>query len=130
MINLNAFNIIFNDFCSWLAGLVEDDPIPFEIKSIIFFVDENCEIGFSGSEEENIKLIDFGTYFPLESQYFYSQRLTEILNDKLKDKIFLTLNVLEKLLDNYVKTENNIFFNKNIFYGKLFNTAKLLKFNN
>lgn len=131
MINANEFDAIYSDFYSWLTGLVEDDPIPFEIKSIIFYVDKNYEIGFSGSEEENVEMIDFGTYFPLESQYFYSQKLIEILNNSLEDKESLALNILKKLLTRYLKkADKNIFLNKKIFLGKLFDKAKILKFNN
>lgn len=129
MINNNDLNIIYLDFYSWLTGLVEDDPIPFEIKSIIFYINKNFEIGFSGSENDSIKIVDYGTYFPLESQYFYSQKLVQIVDKNFEDKFDLMFEVLENLLKKYLKENKNIFFNKNIFYGKLFDKAKLLKFN-
>lgn len=129
MIDNIDLNIIYFDFYSWLTGLVEDDPIPLEIKSIIFYINKNFEIGFSGSEDDNIEIVDFGTFYPLESQYFYSQKLIEIINKNFEDKLNLMFAILEKLLKKYLKENKNIFFNKKIFYGKLFDKAKLLKFN-
>lgn len=111
------FKEIYSDFKLWLNGLVEDDPIPFEIKSIIFFVDQ-LEIGFSGSESDDVKIIDFGTYFPLESQYFYSKKLVEILNKSLGDSLKCDEEKLNKKLDamyyEYLKDKSEEKLNKNL----------------
>jgi len=119
---MNIEEQIFEDFKTWLAGLIEDDPIPYEIKSVSFYVNKNNEIGFSGSEEETKSIIDIDFYFPLEAEYFYSQALIVFINSKAD-----VLKLLEKLLKKYVNYENNIFKNKTIYYGLLYDKAILIK---
>jgi len=118
------FDKIYNDFILWLTGLIEDDPIPYEINSLVFFIDKNFEIGFSGSEEKQINLIDYYFYFPLDSEYFFSFDLYQyIYSQQNKEKT--GLKVLKKLLSK-LKTDN-YFKNFQYFYGKLFNEAKKLE---
>lgn len=104
---------IYNEFLLWILGLIEDEPIPYEIKSLVFFINENNEIGFSGSESKDIKKIDYYFYFPLEAQFFYCPILTKSVN-------------IEKTLECLLKKfkQEKSFHNYNIFYGKLFSTAK------
>ena len=119
---MNLEDEIFEDFKIWLAGLIEDDPIPYEIKSVSFYVNKNNEIGFSGSEEEARSIIDIDFYFPLEAEYFYSQALIDFTNSKAD-----VLKLLEKILKKYVNYENNIFKNRTIYYGLLYDNAILIK---
>lgn len=104
---------IYNEFIFWLYGLIEDDPIPYEIKSLVFFVNKNNEIGFSGAEEKEINKIDYYFYFPLESQFFYCPKIY-----KKKNVLEILKKMLEKLkLDSY-------FCKFNLYYGNLFSFAK------
>ena len=118
------FEKVYNEFIFWLNGLIEDDPIPFEIKSLVFFVNKNYEIGFSGSEEEYVKIVDFYFYFPLEGEYFYCKDLYEYIYSK-KDRKKTSLWVLKNLL-NRLKYDN--YFKKfKYFYGWLYDITKKLE---
>lgn len=118
------FDKIYNDFIFWLRGLIEDDPIPYEINSLVFFIDKNFEIGFSGSEENNINLIDYYFYFPLEAEYFFSTELYSYIFSN-NDRETQSLTLLKKLLSK-LKTDN-YFKNFNYYYGRLFKSAKKLE---
>ena len=59
---------MFNEFVLWLLGIEEDDPIPYEVKHIYFYVNGK-EIGFGGRENFCQEIKDF-EYYPIESQYF------------------------------------------------------------
>ena len=112
---------IYKEFVFWLKGIIEDDPIPYEIKSLVFFINKNYEIGFSGSEEENIKFIDLYFYFPLESEYFFSKNCYFFIYSK-ENKDESSQNLLYKLLK---KLSKDVYFKKfNLFFGKLFSRAK------
>lgn len=105
----------YSEFLSWLCGLVEDDPIPYEIKSLVFFVNSHAEIGFSGFEENKINVIDFGFYFPLEAEFFFCPKLFSSSKNEV-------LQVLKSLLE---KLSTDSYFGKfNLFYGFLFERAK------
>jgi len=118
------FEKIYSEFIFWLKGLIEDDPIPFEIKSLVFFVNKNYEIGFSGSEEENIKVVEYYFYFPLEAEYFYCKDLYKYIYSK-KDREKTSLEILKKLL---CRLKNDINFRKfNYFYGRLYDVAEKLE---
>ena len=95
-----------------------------KLKVWFFFVNKNYEIGFSGTEEENIEKVDYYFYFPLEAEYFFSSKLYKYIFSK-KNKEEESLNVLKKLLKK-LKTDN-YFKNFNYFYGILFNKAKKLE---
>lgn len=112
---------LYNEFKFWFLGIIEDDPIPFEIKSLVFFINKNYEIGFSGSEKSQIDFIDYYFYFPLESEYFFSIELYKYiysLKDKEKASEFLLKKLLSKL------NKDDYFKNFQYFYGKLFSKAK------
>lgn len=118
------FDKIYKDFIFWLKGLIEDDPIPYEINSLVFFVDKNFEIGFSGSEEMQVQYVDYYFYFPFEAEYFFSFDLYQYIFSQ-KDKETTSLKILNQLLlklkyDNYFK-------NFQYFYGLLFKSAKKLE---
>lgn len=114
-------DLVYSYFIAHLRGLIEDDPIPFEIKSLVFFVNENNEIGFSGTEEKNVSTVDFYFYFPLESEYFDYKPLYNYFstNNFTRNQVIDYLkNLLLKL------TKDNYFGKFNIFYGNLFSKAK------
>ena len=110
---------IYNEFIFWLYGIIEDDPIPVEIKSLVFYLNNNCELGFSGSEEENIKKVDLYFYYPLEAEFFYSNSFNILLKTKAEEDKFNFVKLLLKKLktDKYFKQFN-------IFLGKLFFIAE------
>lgn len=114
---------IYEEFKSWLYSVIEDDPIPYEIKSLVFFINNNFEIGFSGFEEENVNIVDFGFYFPQDAEFFYCKELYMFF----KKQNFNAENVLHfvKLLLKNLKKD--AYFGKFIiFYGILFKNAKIL----
>lgn len=117
------FNLkkVYLEFIFWLRGIIEDDPIPYEIKSLVFFINKNYEIGFSGAEEENIKTIYLNFYFPLEAEYFFSVELYDHIFSN-KNKKETSLNILESLLK---KLKNDNYFKKfNLYFGLLNKSAK------
>ena len=115
------FDKIYSEFICWINGILEDDPIPYEITSLVFFINKNFEIGFSGSESENINKVDYGFYFPLESEYFFSIDLYSYIS-LMKDKEKQSIELLKKIL---LKLKNDNYFKKfNFFYGFLFDKAK------
>lgn len=112
----------YKEFISYMSGLIEDDPIPYEIKSLVFYINSHNEIGFSATEKEEVKTVDLFFYFPLEAEFFYCPKLTEIMvkNTKIKN-----LEILKLLLVNLKKDD---YFKKfNIFYGYLFEKAHKIK---
>lgn len=128
-IDEHDFIQIYTDFFEWVNGLVEDDPIPYEINCLVFYINENFEIGFSGFESESINVVEFGPYFPLESEYFYSKRLISILNSNKENKRNYVLKLLKEILIKFQQDDyKNIFLNRKIYYGLLFHNANLLKF--
>lgn len=115
------FNKVYFYFISWLNGLIEDDPIPYEIKSLVFFVNENNEIGFSGSEDEVVNVVEHCFFFPFESEYFDYKPLYNYFykNNFSKDMILDYLkNLLEKL------KQDNYFGKFNIYFGFLQTKSK------
>lgn len=61
-------------FSEWLLGLIEDDPIPYEIKYLTFIIteyDDRYELSLTGSENK-LNICEPSFYYPLESQCFYN----------------------------------------------------------
>ncbi len=71
------------EFRSWLLGIEEDDQLPFEISCIcLCFEFEQKSVNVSVSGFENApKVIDKGSYAPLEAQYFFCERLNAFVNN-------------------------------------------------
>lgn len=100
----------------WLLQIVEDDPVPYEIKHIIFVYD-NFSLFVGGTENapNNNNMFD---YFPLEAQYFDYVDLYKI---KSFDVI---CNVIDEAFSNdYLKDQLK---NKKIYFAKFGNTPKFL----
>ena len=76
-------------FNEWLNGLVEEDPIPFEVKHLLFIIseyDDRVELALTGSEKQlNISYPSF--YFPLEAQCFFDAEYFN-LRPKGRETIF------------------------------------------
>lgn len=63
-------------FKFWLAGILEDDPVPDEIKFIVFKINSNGEflyLEMLGLEELNLNLV---CYRPLEAEFFSLKELS------------------------------------------------------
>lgn len=61
-------------FREWLFGIIEDDPIPQEIKYLTFIISvypDRCELAVTGSEEK-LEICQPNFYYPLEAQCFYN----------------------------------------------------------
>ena len=118
------FNQIFKDFCNWLVGICEDTPIPIETKNIYFiveFVQGDIVISFS-ADDKNLLYFDYGTFFPLEAEYFFSSNLNLLaINLFIKKSISKTqvLNMLKELILK-AKSQLDVLSSKNIFFGERF----------
>ena len=102
MRDLDKYNAIFQEFCEWVEGIEEDDPLPPEIGYIYFVF--SCQNGmnvlqYAGCEHEPKMICSFD-YIPLEAQFFYSRdylklscevakQFAEIfVHDILQNKVF------------------------------------------
>lgn len=110
------FENYYKDFLEWILGTIEDSPIPYEIKSLVFFVNDNFEIGFFGSENEKIKKIEIEFFFPLDAEYYFNQNLYKYF--KRENNVENCLNFLNITLKKLKKEDK--FKEYNFFYGKLF----------
>lgn len=75
---------IKNELANWLLGIEEDDQLPLEISCICFcfeFSNKCVCLSVSGFENQP-KLIDKGSFSPLEAQFFYCERLNAFVNNK------------------------------------------------
>ena len=72
--------IIFEDFMFWIMSIMEDHPIPYEVKHLYFVISFNtgiCSLVFVGTENFESPLTSF-EYYPLEAQWFSSNTFHEI----------------------------------------------------
>ena len=124
--NKNNVNFVhfYQNFHDWLAGIQEDDPLPFEIKNIYFIIEftQNSIMVSYSADDKNLELFDYGSYFPLEAQFFFS---AEMIN--LSYELFVKKNISKKdvfdMLKSLVlraKKELNFLQNKHIFIGERF----------
>lgn len=61
---------MISSFAFWLHGIVEDDPLPDEIKNIVFVIKQNGE--YSYLELRGYETLSINTIFyrPLEAEFF------------------------------------------------------------
>lgn len=102
---------MLQEFIDWIVGLIEDDPIPYEIEYLIFCLDKSNDfehIMFAGNEKLEKCFLNF-EYFPLEAQFF----------NVYKFKKNFSLFDLRKLIENALHFKNfkKIVENKKIIYG-------------
>ena len=108
-------------FVFWLSSIIEDDPIPSEIKNIVFNVVKNGEYKY-------LQLIGYEKYIsnnsmcfmPLEAYYFDCKELAKLSDENfyLKSKY-----IIEEAFSNIIL--KNEFKNLNI-YIKFNNKLELL----
>ena len=97
------------EFILWVMGVLEDDPIPYEVKEIYFCLHRkngNIFLSFGGNEKKEKIVFNF-EYYPLEAQFF-----------ALQEQNKFTLFSLRKLLETAMKNEDffKAFCDKNINY--------------
>lgn len=103
---------IFEDFLFWVFAIIEDDPIPYEVKNVYFVIsmqNNACALSLTGSElfESPVKSHEF---FPLEAHYFKNLTYNEI-----KD-IFIAKVTVKELIEKALENADfkRIFKNKSI----------------
>lgn len=122
--NSLIFTQISKDFVDWINGVEEDDPIKTEAKNIYFIAEFNQnDIVLSYSADERVFIIfDYGAYFPLEAEYFYSGILRDISKLVFEKKSIEKHKVLDML--KLVIKQNLKHFeflkNRKIYFGKRF----------
>ena len=101
-----------NQISYWLKQIVEDDPIPYEIKHIVFIIQNYCLS--VGGYELLPKIIYEPEFQPLEAQYMFYNDLYKIkqLNAFLETVI---TEIDEAFYDNEIK---NIFIGKKIYVSQ------------
>ena len=106
-----------SDLDLWLGGIVEDTPIPFEIKNIIFFYDQNGKV-FSlgmGGVENTPKTATGFEFFPKEAEFCFEKQLLSIQNEEYFRSLAKSM-IDECFFDKNLKTQ---FAGKKIYFGKL-----------
>jgi len=68
-----------NSLKFWLASIIEDDPLPDEIKTIVFNVGDNGKfLTLSMFGYETILNINKMPYNPLEAQFFFDKNSSKL----------------------------------------------------
>lgn len=97
-----------SEFVFWVLGVLEDEPIPYEIQNIYFCLHrENGNIFLSfGGNEKTEKIVFNFEYYPLEAQFF-----------KVENQYTFSLFTLRKLLENAFRNPYffDAFLNKTVF---------------
>ena len=129
MITESQKNLIKADFFEWIKGIQEDDPLPYEIQNIYFILDlKNNDLQLSYSADDRaLKVFDYGAYFPLEAQYFYSNTMKKLLLNSSENHLNLIKKELLEFLKNIClnsKAHFPFFQDKHIFFGLRFKQIK------
>ena len=129
MIKSSQKNAIFNDFLYFLNSNQEDYPIPRETKFVYFVVDfSNKDIDLSYSaDERKLDVFDYGWYFPIDAQHFWSKHLANLSKELFDKKLISKKQVLKILKDIVLSAKKSCDFLKNYtaFFGERF--AKVYK---
>ena len=108
-----------NEFIFWVLGVLEDDPIPHEVKDVFFCLHRengNIFLSFGGNEKKEKRIFNF-EYYPLEAQFF------PIPNQNTFSLFSLRM-LLEDALNS--QTFSTAFEGKNLFYA-VFNQKEVYK---
>ena len=105
----NIHEFILNELISWLIGIEEDDPLPYEIAYGTFF----CCIG---KNENSLRVVfnetkkDNADFQPLEAQYFYCKEFIDQSTANM-NKNLMTFLINEALKnDHLLKCYKNVKF--------------------
>lgn len=80
MTELDLFKEIYDDFRQWVLGVEEDDPLPPEIRFVLFVFSSHQNINhlqYVGCENAP-KIICSFDYCPLEAQFFYCNKFLKL----------------------------------------------------
>lgn len=115
---------IYEEFFFWITSMVEDTPVPYEIKYLYFIVNfQNncCILSFAGCERDENPLLNF-EYYPLDAYHFANHSYMEI-----KD-IYLAKITAKELIEQALETYEfkKIFKNKKIFLCQLFGEVEYM----
>jgi len=107
---------------SWIEGIEEDSPLPYEIKHIYFCLHRSNNyfyLSYGGNQFESEMIFNF-EYYPLEAQFFEVYSFDKNFNlNKLE-------NLVEDLFDNAFF--RNLFMDKFV-YVAMFGTNEVFKIN-
>lgn len=100
------------NFKEWLKGLVEDDPLPQEIKYICFIISckkDRVELSVTGSENPFFYAVP-DMYYPLEAECFFCPKYFK-MRPNSRDEVF---DITEKLItDFFCQEAKNLHFRPN-----------------
>ncbi len=115
---------MIEEFSFWLNSIVEDDPIPYEVKHITFMYIENNNSFFVcvGGNEFKPNTNNMFDYFPLEAQFFYSKKMNEINSETYLKKLVVYC-IDESFSSPYLKEQ---FMNRKIYICKRGEKPKFL----
>ena len=107
------------EFIFWVMGVLEDDPIPYEVKEIYFCLHRengNIFLSFGGNEKKEKMVFNF-EYYPLEAQFL-----------PIKNQLKFSLFSLRKLLESAMKNEDffNALYDKNVYFS-IFGSKEIYK---
>lgn len=108
---------MINNFQYWLESIVEDNPIPYEIKHICFICSQNGKIltlSMGGCELKPTQNNMFD-YYPLEAQFYFDRKLFKITNQEYYKKLVKDI-IDESFSSYYLKYQFN---GKSIYFGTL-----------
>ena len=107
---------IIKNFSFWLESIVEDFPIPYEIKNICFVYTKtnSCFVLCMGGTEFKPNLNYIFDYFPLEAQFFNFYELNKIKDEKYYKNLVKNC-IDESFASKYLKQQFN---KKSIYFGE------------
>lgn len=113
MTELDQYKNLYEEFCEWVLGIEEDDPLPPEIKFVYFVFSTNHGMNvlqYAGCEFEPKTICSFD-YFPLEAQFLHSREFLKIGSEKARQ--------FAALFSSEIKNDErfgNLFFKKKIAF--------------
>ena len=107
---------IIKNFSFWLESIVEDDPIPYEIKNICFVYTKtnSCFVLCMGGTEFKPNQNNIFDFFPLEAQFFNCFELNKINDEKYYRHLIKTC-IDQSFSSNYLKYQ---YYKKCIYFGE------------
>ena len=117
---------MITEFQFWLESIVEDFPIPYEVKHICFVYEKhnNAFVLSMGGCELKPNINNIFDYYPLEAQFFFDKTINNIKtqNEDYYAKIVKTV-IDESFSSDYLKIQ---FDDKSIYFGEYGNKLDFL----
>ena len=116
---------IFKDFVSWIDGIQEDEPVPYEVKYIYFILElsnNDIALSYTGSDKQ-LKIFERAMYSPLEGEYLFSTSLKQLAKEKFEYKKNISNFDVFEMLKNiiFAGVKKLVFLkNKEILFGYKF----------